>query len=410
MKTPKTAQMTVEVDTLVAQNYQVMVSSFGTVKPRTESLLVSQASGQIVAVDDQFRGGGFFEKGDVLVQLDDRDHKAEVKVSQAALLSATQVLLEEEARVQQAKADWLRLGNGKEANALVLREPQLAAAQAKVLSAEAQLDKAKLMLERTKIIAPYAGRILNKRVGLGQVVSMNTTLADIYAVDAVEIRLPIKNNDLPLIKLPEEYQDVGVLGANNDVELSSSLLGNQFWQGEIIRTESAIDELSQQLYVIAQVLNPYDVTDDLMAPIKIGQYVNAKIAGRMLKNVIVIPSQTVYQGSYVYVVENGVLLRKDIILGWHSGDESVVSAGLSVGDRLVITPLGQVSSGTGVIVKGEATAKGNNDNKLTDIINTMPEARRIHLSQAAKEKGITIEQLMLDRQQRREKKLQQGAH
>jgi len=352
-KPSKASQMTVETKLLTPQQYQVIVESFGTVKPRTQSILFSQVSGQINEVSMQFRDGGFFEKGDVLVQLDDRDHKSEVKVSQANLFSANQVLLEEQARAEQAETDWQRLGNGKTASALVLRKPQLEAAKAKVLSAQAQLDKAELSLERTKIIAPYAGRILKKQVDLGQVVSANTQLASIFAVDYVEIRLPIKNKDLALINLPEEYRDIGEQGHKNDVKLTSDLMGHQQWHGKIIRTESAIDEQSQQLYVVAQINRPYDATTTYGSPIKIGQYVTAEIEGKALSSALVIPSSAIYQGSYVYTVEKGLLMRKEVTLGWQNGKQAIVKLGLVAGDALVLTSLGQVSSGTPVSIEGE---------------------------------------------------------
>jgi RND family efflux transporter MFP subunit len=361
-KPSKAAQMTVETRVLAPQSYQVMVESFGTVKPRTESILFSQVSGEITKVSEQFRDGGFFEKGDVLVQLDARDYASEVKVSQANLFSANQVLLEEKARVDQAQADWKRLGNGKTASALVLRQPQLESAKAKVLSAQAQLDKAKLSLERTKIIAPYAGRILKKQVDMGQVVSGNSQLATIFAIDYVEIRLPIKNKDLALINLPEEYRDIGEQGRKNDVKLTSDLMGHQSWNGKIIRTESAIDEQSQQLYVVAQINKPYDAKTSSGSPIKIGQYVTAEIHGKELSNALVIPSSAIYQGSYVYTVENDLLIRKDVILGWQNGKQSVVESGLVFGDELVLTSLGQVSSGTPVAIEGQNPSKRKKKN------------------------------------------------
>lgn len=362
-KPSKAPQMTVETKVLAPESYQVMVESFGTVKPRTESILFAQVSGQITKVSEQFQDGGFFEKGDILVQLDDRDYTSEVKVSQASLLSANQVLLEEKARVAQAQADWKRLGNGKQASALVLRKPQLEAAKAQVLSAQAKLDKAELSLERTQVIAPYAGRILKKQVDLGQVVSSNTQLATIFAVDYVEIRLPIKNKDLALINLPEVYRDIGEQGSKNDVVLTSDLMGEQSWKGKIIRTESAIDEQSQQLYVVAQINRPYDAKTSLGSPIKIGQYVTAKIKGKELSNSLVIPSSSIYQGSYVYTVENGLLIRKEIILGWQNGTQAIIESGLTVGDELVLTSLGQVSSGTPVAIEGRVTSKRNNEKK-----------------------------------------------
>ncbi len=385
-KPSKSSQMTVVTKRLTPQHYQVIVESFGTVKPRTQSILFSQVSGQINEVSMQFRDGGFFEQGDVLVQLDDRDHKSEVKVSQANLLSANQVLLEERARVSQAQADWKRLGNGKTASALVLRKPQLEAAKAKVLSAQAQLDKAELALERTKIIAPYAGRILKKQVDLGQVVSANTQLASIFAVDYVEIRLPIKNKDLALINLPEEYRDIGEQGNKNNVKLTSDLMGHQEWRGKIIRTESAIDEQSQQLYVVAQINRPYDATTSRGSPIKIGQYVTAEIEGLALTSELVIPSSAIYQGSYVYIVEKGLLMRKEITLGWQNGKQAIVKSGLVAGDELVLTSLGQVSSGTPVSIEGQT--RDRKKNKPNNKRNNKGKKNRDKKGKASREKIV----------------------
>jgi RND family efflux transporter MFP subunit len=244
-----------------------------------------------------------------------------------------------------------------------LRQPQYETAKAQVLSAQAQLDKAKLSLERTKIVAPYAGRILQKHVDIGQVVSSNTQLANIFSVDYVEIRLPIKNKDLPLMKLPEEYRNAHEQAEDDkssmisNVIISSDLMGEQQWQGKIVRTESAIDEMSQQLYVVAQIIRPYDSGYNQGAQIKIGQYVTAQITGREVENALVIPSRAIYQGSYVYTVENGLLMRKEIKLGWQNGTESIVSQGLVAGDELVLTSLGQVSSGTPVAIIGQEPTK-----------------------------------------------------
>ncbi|MGV2873268.1 efflux RND transporter periplasmic adaptor subunit [Colwellia sp. E150_009] len=361
------AKITVETLPLVPQRYTIMLNSFGTVQPRTQSVLVAQVSGEINEISQQFRNGGFFEKGDVLVQLDDRDHRAEVNLNQANLLSAKQALLEEQARAKQALIDWQRLGNGAQASALVLREPQLAAAQAQVLSAQANLEKAQLQLERTNIVAPFAGRILTKHVDLGRVVASNTQLADIYAIDYVEIRLPIKNKDLSFMALPEEYRDSNKTVQGTMVQLTSTLIGQQQWQGEIVRTEGAVDENSQQLYVVAQIDNPYDVSNNKVAPIKIGQYVNAEITGRTIEKALVIPNSAIYQGSYVYTVENiedkNVLKRKDINIRWQNNEDALIEAGLTFGEKLVLTPLGQVSSGTPVKLAGETTVRGQKSNR-----------------------------------------------
>lgn len=352
-KASQAPQMTVETKRLRPQSYSVMIESFGTVKPQIQSVLVAQVSGQIKQVQDQFREGGFFEKGDALVTLDDRDYLAEQKIAQASLMSAKQGLLEEQARVEQALVDWKRLGNGNKPSALVLRQPQLEAAKAQVLSAQAQLEKTDLALERSQIVAPYAGRILKKYVDLGQVVSANTQLADIYATDVVEIRLPIKNKDLGLMVFPEEFRNSSQKTQGTPVVLTSQLVGEQTWQGTVVRTESAIDTDSQQLYIVAHIKNPFDVSQNKKSPIKIGQYLTASIQGKQVENAIVIPNSAIYQGSYVYIVEKGILKRKDITVSWQNSQDAIISAGLNFKDNLVITPLGQVSSGTPVKVAGQ---------------------------------------------------------
>ncbi|MDP7042121.1 MAG: efflux transporter periplasmic adaptor subunit, partial [Gammaproteobacteria bacterium] len=58
--------MTVETQPVLPRDYQVMLQSYGTVQPRTRSMLVAQVGGQIVSINENVRDGGFFEKGDVL--------------------------------------------------------------------------------------------------------------------------------------------------------------------------------------------------------------------------------------------------------------------------------------------------------------------------------------------------------
>ncbi len=339
-------QLAVETLRISSQDYQVRLQSYGTIQPKTRSILVAQVAGQIVSINPNVRDGGFFETGDVLATIDPRDYEADVRIAEATLMDARQALAEAEARSNQAAEDWERLGNEGEAPALVLRLPQLEAAKARVISAQSSLRKAELDLERTNIVAPFAGRVLRKFVDLGQVVSVNTQLAEIYATDTVEIRLPLRNRDLPFIDLPESYRFARV---NPDREapvvIRSDLTGPNAWQGRLIRTEGAIDESARQLHVIAEIEDPFGRGSESRDPLKIGQYVTAEMPGRIVEGAVVIPNTTIYQGSYVYVVEDGILRRRDIDVEWQNDTEAIVAGNLDIGDELVLTPLGQVTSG-----------------------------------------------------------------
>lgn len=356
-----TAKVLVEGKVLETKDFQVAIASYGVVKPRTQSVLVSQVSGQVSYISDNFRDGGFFEKGELLVKIDDRDYQAEVDIARAALLNAEQTLLEEQARSKQALTDWQRLGDGSKPSDLVLRKPQLAAQQANVLSAKAKLDKAQLAFERTNVIAPYSGRVLTKKVDIGQVVNGNSQLADIYATDYVEVRLPINNRDLAYLNLPEQNRYGQSNEVNTEVVFTSNLIGKQQWQGKLVRTESAIDTNSQQLYVVAQILSPFDSAKNA---IKIGQYVNATIKGKNIQNALLIPNEAIYQGTYVYILQKGNLLKRvDIEYDWQNESVTLVKNGLITGDTLITTPLGQVSSGTPVTLLGEKTSEDKRERR-----------------------------------------------
>ncbi len=350
-------QMTVDVMSIEQQPYHVRLESYGTVKPQIQSMLVAQVSGEITKISDSLRGGGFFEKDDVLLSIDDRDYLADVKIAEATLLDARQALAQEQARALQAQQDWDRLGQKGEPGDLVLRKPQLLAAQARLISAQSTLEKARLDLERTKITAPYAGRVMKKMVDLGQVVTVNSQVAEVYAVDKVEIRLPLRNRDLSFIDLPEDYRfELAQSTAGPQVTIFSELAGGSRWQGRVVRTESAIDDNARQLHVVAQIDDPYGQQAKGKTPLKIGQYVTAVLSGRNLSKAIVIPNKAIYQGSYVYLVTDGVLKRQEIQIAWQNRNQTIIDSGLQPGDKLVLTSLGQVTSGVRVKIANDTAA------------------------------------------------------
>ncbi len=338
--------LSVETVAVQPDAFQVDIASYGIVGARTRTMLVAQVSGEIIDIADNFDEGGYFEQGDVLARIDPRDYRADVAIAEATLADAGQALAEEVARVEQALIDWERLGNEGEAPDLVLRKPQQAAAEARVISAEANLTKAKLDLERSVIRAPYRGRVLSQLVNLGQVVNTNTQLAEVFATDIAEVRLPIANADLPFVVLPE-----GSNGEPANAIIRSDLMGAAEWPAKIVRTEGAIDDQARQLHVLAAIDDPFRPGEHNRAPLKLGEYVTATLEGRVIPEAITIPISTIYQNAYVYVVVDGLLQRRAVDIAWSNADTALIASGLAAGDQLVTTILGQVTSGTEVTVR-----------------------------------------------------------
>jgi len=352
---PPRAMLAVDVVTPQRTDYTVSLESQGTVRAHTESSLVPEVAGRIVSVAEAFREGSFFEEGEVLIELDERDYQTALVTAEAALAQARLRLAEEEARAGQARLDWERLGQGGEPSGLVLREPQLLEARANVSAAEGRLEQAQRNLERTRIRAPYAGRVLAKNVDVGQYVTPGTALGRVYAVDYAEIRLPLAEWQLGFVELPEMRRGGTVTAAvAPEVTLTATQGGKRFtWPGKIVRAEGAIDATSRQLFVVAQVEDPYGVRHE--APLKVGEFVEAAIHGAVLEDVWVVPSEAIRQGDFVLTVDReNRLHRQKVELVWQDRESAVLPATtFAEPPRLCVTPITFAADGVEVVVTGE---------------------------------------------------------
>ena len=356
---------TPEVQVVVAKptEYTVTLKSQGTVRARTQSALVTEVRGRIISISASFREGGFFEEGDILLEIDPSDYAMELTVAESSLVQAELEEEEEKARYEQALLDLERL-NLEAPSRLARREPYYQMAQAKVAAAQSRVENARRNLERTRIRAPFAGRVLTKNVDVGQFVSQGNQLARIYAVDFAEVRLPLTESQLRYLDLEEVYR-----GENPDfpdgpvVVLKHTAAGATYrWRGRVVRAEGSIDTQSRQLFVIAQVRNPYGRTQSGRPPLKVGTFVLAEIAGKTLSKVFVLPRRLLQENQYVLTVDNEDLLRrKNVEILWQDDVHIVVGQGITAGDRLNLTDLPLVLEGLPVVATELADFPGTGD-------------------------------------------------
>lgn len=362
-------QQLVRVDgtALKKTTFPVVAKSQGVVQPRTRSNLLPEVSGMIVEVSANFRPGGFFEKDEALVKIDPVDYQTAVVVSEAALAQAKAALVEEEARAEQALDNWKALGRDGKPGALALREPQLAKARADVASAEAQVTKAKRDLDRTTIRAPYAGQVLEQAVDVGQFVTPGTQLGRVFAVDYVEVRLPLPERELAYLDLPQHFRgeaDMNLKGAM--VKLLAMEGGRPvLWDARLTRVEGAIDTDTRQTVAVAQIDDPFGRHKEGQPPLKIGQFVEAQVLGKSLENVFVLPRSAVRAGNEIILITSDDRLRRQHVEPL-TGDEKnvVISAdskgGPQEGDVLCLTPIPFPADGARVLptIDGQSELPG----------------------------------------------------
>ena len=338
------------------QGYQLVVSSQGTVSPRTESELVSQVSGQVIEVAPQFAPGGFFKKEDVLIRIDPRDYEFSLSRLKALVAQAQLRLAQEEAEASIARQEWERLGKEEEPDPLVLRIPQLAEAETSYEAAQAELNQAELNLQRTKIIAPFDGRVRVKKVDVGQVVIPGVPLATIYAVDYAEVRLPVPDDEIGYLDCCLDYRTQNPAELDIDVKLSASYGGNFYkWSGKIVRVEGEIDPLSHMITLVARIKDPYGRgVQSERPPLAVGMFVEAEIIGRRVDDVAVIPRSALRGEERILIIDkdNKLHFRKVEVLR-ADFETVIISSGLNEGERICISPLEAVVDGMEVRVVEE---------------------------------------------------------
>jgi len=345
---------------LAPASYAINLESQGSVRARTTSTLIPEVRGRILRINPNFREGAFFEEGDVLLEIDPSDYETELVVADANLAQAQLREAEEQARYDQAKLDWDRLHPGEEASSLALREPQIKQAKAATASAQARYNTATRNLERTKIKAPFAGRILSKTVDVGQYVSPGNQMARVYAVDFAEVRLPLTANQFAFLNLPSVYRGENPTFREGPRVTLTSRVGGQShsWLGRIVRAEGSVDTSSRQIFVVAQVRNPYGRNSDFpdRPPLKVGSYVEAMIEGKTLDDVYVVPRKLLRENDFLLLVDkDNYLTRKSVDIVWQTDESIVVRGGLEAGDRLCLTNVPYALEGWPVNATAEET-------------------------------------------------------
>jgi RND family efflux transporter MFP subunit len=351
------ASILVEVMQPQVEDAYITVSSQGTVEPRTRTNFVSEVSGRVIEVSPAFVAGGFFRNGDVLLKLDDQNYRAAVSRDAASVATANSLLEQERGQVYVAQREWYRMSEQQQdqirAKDLYLRQPQLEEAEARLVSAEADLEKSKADLAKTMIVAPYDGLVSAKSTDIGQFVSAGSAIADIFAIDYAEVRLPIPENKIQYLNLPSSVNRAGdhddSLATSLEVELSSMLGDQEFhWNGRLSRTEGVLDTRTRVLFSVVQVSDPYNLYDNLhQEPLLIGTYVNADIQGQLLEDVIVLPRFAIQANDLVWVAdqENRLYVRTVEVVT-SNGDEIYIRGGLEAGDRVVLTRMENPLNGT----------------------------------------------------------------
>ena len=253
---PEITAPLVRVERVRPEPVDFVVRAHGTVAPRTESDLIPQVSGPVVWVSPALASGGFFEKDEPLIRIDRADYEVALESARAAVARNTS----EHERAKKELKRQQRLANASIASAAryddAVNGERIAAAALR--ESLALRERAERDLERTEIVAPYAGRVRDENVDVGQFITRGTSIGRIYAVDFAEVRLPVPDSELRFVDLPMLYRGQSSETSGPPVRLRAQFAGAEYtWNGRVVRTEGEIDARTRMVNVVARVDDPY---------------------------------------------------------------------------------------------------------------------------------------------------------
>jgi RND family efflux transporter MFP subunit len=341
---PKPRPLEVRVEELKRKDFQVRVASHGLIQAHSQVNLTAQVGGRVQTIRSGFDVGALFEKDEVLLELDPVDFEEALANAKAQLAQMEFNLEQERIRAEQARLNWEDLGYEDEPSEMVLRIPHVKLAESQLERAKEQLVSAQRNLERTKVRAPFDGRVLSRSAGLGETIGAGSALGIIFATDYSEVRLPVSTRFLADVSLPEDISDPPV-----EIVLKDGLTerADVAWPAKILRTEGALDASTLELFAVARVDDPFGLETDRV-PLRIGQPVATAIPGRTLPDVFVIPREAVADLNRIRLVDPEELTLRSAVISqlWADddflvfNDPSIEDGTLLVLDRLMYAPDG----------------------------------------------------------------------
>ncbi len=339
------------VETISAEisSVNVSIEATGEVAATQKIDIIPQVGGKVVSVAKNFERGSFFKTGDLLYQIDTADYLIALEKAKAQVAKAENDLLETEGKAEVALKEWeisQKFSQTKAASPLVLYEPQLKKARAALTSAKADEKKAHLNIRRAKITAPFNCIVNYEYIEIGKFVSAGSKTAEILGTDRFDIALPLPYSEVSLLQIPEPGKDGN--GSSATIYLQSGSLEFK-WKSYVSKLLGNIEKNTYMPKLLISIPDPYNLKNthgQNTPPLAEGFFVKAVIKGKTFENIFTIPPKSLRDNNNVWIYsENKTLLMKEVSLLRREKTRTIISGGLTSGDKIILSSVNGAANG-----------------------------------------------------------------
>ena len=350
-----TRQSAALVETITVQRgtYAPRLVVLGTVQAAQDIVLSPRVGGQVIELSPKFVPGALLRKGEVLLRIDPADFENAVSIRQSELEQAQASLQIEQGRQNVARRELALLqGTIDETNrALVLRQPQLASIRAEVSAAEAAVERAKLDLERTTVLAPFDAQILSRSVNVGSQVSPGDELAQLVGIKEYWISAAVPVRNLQWVRFGETNDDEG---SRVTIRNPDSWPPGAVRHGRVARMIGTLDQQTRLARILVTVPDPLGQASD-GPPLILDTLIQTEIEGKPIREVVRIDRELIRDSDTVWVMKDNKLEIRETEIAFRDAEHAYVRQGLEDGDEVVVTTLATVAEGVGLRKVNEAS-------------------------------------------------------
>jgi len=331
------------------QDVPVYLDGLGTVQASSQVQVRAQVDGPLLEV--RFREGQDVTKGDVLARIDPRPF-------QASLDAVTAKKQQDEASLANARLDSNRYAKlaataYSSAQQADTARSQVSQLEAQVRGDQAQIDTARTNLSYTTILAPIDGRVGLRQVDAGNLVRAGDVnpITVITQLKPINVVFTLPQQALPQVAAAQQAGTPEVVALRADgggVAANLPARGAVLERGKLAVLDNQVDPTTGTIKLKATFANP----SLLLWP---GGFVNVRLLVQTLPGVVTIPSAAVQRGprgTFVFVVTDATVQRRELKTGFEDDQLSVVLEGVKAGERVVTDGAQRLSDGAKVAVAG----------------------------------------------------------
>jgi membrane fusion protein (multidrug efflux system) len=326
----------VAVTSIVAKQEQwpSTTSVIGTMEAVQGVMVAADLPGTVAKIN--FESGQHVQRGDVLVELDTRQERAQL----AAL----------EAQRDLAKTNWARLDQLVKAGVISRQDYDTSVANSR--QTEANVNEIKATIERKTIQAPFAGTLGIRKINLGQYLAAGNPIVELQALSPIYVDFGVPQ------------QEGGKVRVGGTIRITSEDMAGQVFSGRVTALDSVVDETTRNVQVQATLSNP-------QGKLKPGMFVQVEFGVGGPRKIIALPASAINYAPYgdsVYVITDlkdtkgntyrGVRQQFVKIEG-SRGDQVAIVSGLNPGDEVVTSGVFKLRNGAAVQINNKVQPENN---------------------------------------------------